>query len=184
MPVLTGYTNAHDLLTLPAWRPFEKGAEAAPGAPPLWGLSGGFEAPPAVGARVDVRINGFGPATVLGYFVEHGFLGVKVKPDVRPPWHVRQNPSRDVALVFGAEIAPEPAGEGVVWTRAAADAAAWRKRRGRGAAITDRIITQQFHEAIGGASRLMPTADAPLPTRDLARVLYTRAFRVHAYVNP
>lgn len=172
--------NVYNLSALPAWRPYVKGAEPHAELAPLWGLTGGFAEPPAIGSRVDVLINGFGPATVLSYFTEAGFLGVAVRPDVRPAWHVRQSPDRDVALVFGAEVRPEPAGAGVVWTRAAADAAAWRKRRGRGAALTDRVLGLRFHDALDGAARITPT---PPLARGLARELYTRAFRVHAHVD-
>jgi hypothetical protein len=167
------------LSALPAWRPYAKGAEPHPELAPLWGLSSGFAEPPAIGSRVDILINGFGPGVVLSYFVEAGFLGVAVRPDVRPAWHVRQSPERNVALVFGAEVRPEPEGAGAVWTRAAADAAAWRKRRGRSAAVTDRVVRAQWSAAMDGPARLSPTP----PYRGLAHELYSRAFRVHAHVD-
>jgi hypothetical protein len=66
----------------------------------LW--SGTFM--PKIGDRVDIPMNDFGIGTVAGYFIEGNFLGVKVTLDNRPEWHRRQNPDRDFALVFGAEI--------------------------------------------------------------------------------
>lgn len=78
-------------------------------APPRGVKWSGAGAVPAIGARVNVKINGMGPGTVIGYFVEpepdNGWLGVKVTLDKRPDWHVRQNPDRPFTLVFGAEIA-------------------------------------------------------------------------------
>jgi hypothetical protein len=52
---------------------------------------------------------GFGPSTVTGYFIEHGFLGVHVRPDNRPEWHVKQSPRRTTVCLFGIEIQPLPA---------------------------------------------------------------------------
>lgn len=72
----------------------------------LWTGTGTFETPPPIGARVNVRMNGFGLSTVTGYFVEHKFLGLQVKPDVRPKWHQEQQPGRRVICVFGTEIQP------------------------------------------------------------------------------
>ena len=54
--------------------------------------------------RVNVTMNGFGPSTVEGYFVEYGFLGVHVRPDTRPDWHRQQNPRRHVICAFGLEV--------------------------------------------------------------------------------
>lgn len=60
---------------------------------------------PKLGDRVTVTMNGLGAGTVVAYFVEHGFLGVQVRLDQRPDWHIRQNGSHHPhALVFGAEI--------------------------------------------------------------------------------
>ena len=71
----------------------------------------GAGAVPAIGDRIDVKINGMGAGTVIGYFVEpepdNGWLGVKVTLDKRPDWHIKQcGPDRPWTLVFGAEIAP------------------------------------------------------------------------------
>jgi len=65
-------------------------------------------APPAIGERIMVRMNGLGPAKVVGYFTEAGYLGLLVKFENPPAWWVRQvHGKRDtVGHVFGAEIAP------------------------------------------------------------------------------
>lgn len=42
--------------------------------------------PPKVGDRVFVRMNSIGVGTVLGFFVEEGFLGVYVLPDKIPAY--------------------------------------------------------------------------------------------------
>lgn len=67
----------------------------------------GFAAPPPIGTRVRVKINQLGTGTVQGYFIEHGWVGVHVLPDVRPPWHLEANPGKNYYLVFGGEIEPE-----------------------------------------------------------------------------
>lgn len=70
----------------------------------------GFDVPPAIGTRVRVTVNSIGPGVVDGYFVEAGYLGVRVKldPETRAEWHKKQNPDIDYALVFGSEIARIP----------------------------------------------------------------------------
>lgn len=75
-----------------------------PGPGEVW-WSGAGE-PPAIGSRVNVRMNGFGMATVRWYFIEYGWLGVEVECDVRPAWHVKQckDPDRIYPMVFGAEL--------------------------------------------------------------------------------
>lgn len=72
-----------------------------------WGKTSDFPTPPAIGTRVNVRINALGAGAVAGYFVEHGWLGVYVVPDARPEWHVKQNPNKNYYLVFGVEIEAE-----------------------------------------------------------------------------
>lgn len=60
---------------------------------------------PQIGARVRVTFNGLGTGTVVAYFREAGYIGVEVRPDKRPDWHIRQNGDRHPHyLVFGAEI--------------------------------------------------------------------------------
>ena len=69
--------------------------------------NGGFAVPPPVGTWAQVMFNDLGWGTVIGYFVEDGWLGVEVLPEGRPDWHRAQNGDRSpTCLVFGAEIAP------------------------------------------------------------------------------
>ena len=72
---------------------------------PILALWTGKQDPPKPGTRVNVTMNSFGRAEVIGYFVESGFLGVEVKLDVRPAWHIKANGDRHSnPLVFGDEI--------------------------------------------------------------------------------
>lgn len=75
----------------------------APQCAAVWSGAPAFPEPPALGSRVIAR-NGFGPSTVEGYYVEHGYLGLALRPDERPLWHLRQNPDRDVVLLYGKEL--------------------------------------------------------------------------------
>ena len=86
--------------TEPEWR---ASVDAAPGI--KWG-HGKFENPPELGTSVRINFNGLGTGIVAAYFVEHGWLGVKVMLDSRPDWHKKQAPDKPYALVFGAEIEP------------------------------------------------------------------------------
>lgn len=61
---------------------------------------------PAIGALVNVRINRLRASRVVGYFVEHGFLGLLVKPLAPPEWFVKQNGRFSEAHVFGTEVDP------------------------------------------------------------------------------
>ena len=60
--------------------------------------------PPAVGAKVQVGVDGIGEAIVLGYFVEYGWLGVCVRPLAPPAWYVKQNGKGAICGVMGAEL--------------------------------------------------------------------------------
>ncbi len=65
----------------------------------------GFAVPPAIGERVRITFNGFGAGVVVSYAIEAGWLGVAVKCDQRPAWHVEQNGSlHPYPIVFGAEL--------------------------------------------------------------------------------
>lgn len=64
----------------------------------------GGEFVPGIGTEVTVRVNFIGKATVTGYFVEHGWLGLHVKPSDPPEWYVKQNGRGAGCHVFGAEI--------------------------------------------------------------------------------
>jgi len=59
---------------------------------------------PNIGNRVRITMNNFGTGTVVSYFCEHGYRGVRVKLDQQPEWHKKQG-QPPYALVFGAEIA-------------------------------------------------------------------------------
>lgn len=60
---------------------------------------------PQIGDRVQVTFNKLGDGTIIAFFEEHGFIGVVVKPDQRPDWHVKQNgDTHPNYTVFGAEI--------------------------------------------------------------------------------
>lgn len=64
---------------------------------------------PAIGDRVLITMNGLGPGRVASYFTEHGWLGVSVRLEKDPDWHVKQcrgTKWAGHALVFGAEIKP------------------------------------------------------------------------------
>lgn len=69
---------------------------------------------PAIGDRVHVNINGFGPGTVVAYFLAYAgdtkagnpiyYLGVEVHCDEDPDWYTRHHGGHCHPLVFGAEI--------------------------------------------------------------------------------
>jgi len=61
---------------------------------------------PAIGEIVHVRMNSIKAARVEGYFVEHGFLGLLVKPLAPPSWYVKQNGRFSTCHVFGTEVDP------------------------------------------------------------------------------
>jgi hypothetical protein len=61
---------------------------------------------PPIGELVHVAINSIGAARVEKYFVEHGFLGLLVKPLAPPAWYVAQNGRTATCHVYGAEIDP------------------------------------------------------------------------------
>ncbi len=75
-------------------------ANAAPGKT-LWG---GQDAPPAIGSKVHVTMNGLGSGTVRGYFVEYDWLGILVELHNPPAWWTKQNPQRPLAHIFGIEF--------------------------------------------------------------------------------
>jgi hypothetical protein len=67
-----------------------------------------FPAPPDVGTKVRVTCNSIGVGVIEDYFIEHGYIGVRVKldPETRAEWHKKQNGDKDYCLVFGNEIVP------------------------------------------------------------------------------
>ena len=71
------------------------------GQPVTW--SGAME-PPPVGTKVRANFNNLGEATVTGYFVEEGYLGVECEPVNPPAWWRKQNPTWKKYMLFGVEI--------------------------------------------------------------------------------
>ena len=58
---------------------------------------------PAVGSKVNVKINGIGESTVLRYFVEYGFIGLLVQPIDPPAWYRKQNESKTDSALYDWE---------------------------------------------------------------------------------
>ena len=71
----------------------------------IWAGKNGF-APPPIGSKVKVTINGLGNAEVVGYFSEEGYLGLRTKLDNPPAWYLKQNGGNVVGNVFGPEVKP------------------------------------------------------------------------------
>jgi hypothetical protein len=91
--------------TLPAWEPARwedgKALDATPGTM-RWSNP---EPPPAIGEEIIIKMNNCGPAIVTGYFVEHGWLGVRCTLLDPPEWHRKQNNGDATGgHIFGAEF--------------------------------------------------------------------------------
>ena len=72
----------------------------------------GSEAIPKIGSKVHVAMNGLGPAIVKGYFVQEGWLGLKVSFTKPPQWWLKQNKEAiekgdTLGHIFGAELKGE-----------------------------------------------------------------------------
>ncbi len=91
--------NQYGIKTLPAWKSWQDGALPADAL--AWS---GQDAPPQIGEKVAVRLNGFRDCTVTGYFQEGGFLGIELSAKERPDWHKKQKPKGGTLLFFGVEI--------------------------------------------------------------------------------
>lgn len=87
---------------LPVWRQAQP--KEAPHDQALWT---GTMPPPAIGSRINIKLNNVGPATVTGYVVSDGYLGVMARADeeTRPKWHKDHNPDNKPGMAFGCEIA-------------------------------------------------------------------------------
>ena len=59
---------------------------------------------PKIGDTVTANFNNLGTGTVIDYFIEYKFLGVRVLLNQRPDWHKKQV-SEPWALLFGKELA-------------------------------------------------------------------------------
>lgn len=62
--------------------------------------------PPPIGACVLATFNRLGAGSVVGYFVEDDFLGLLVRLEDPPAWHVKQNGRDRKAHLFGTEFTP------------------------------------------------------------------------------
>ncbi len=69
----------------------------------IWSGSGDL---PAIGARVHIYLNGFGPAEVKACFHADGYLGVLCAPDEMPAWYQRQSPGVTLGHFFNRELEP------------------------------------------------------------------------------
>ena len=78
----------------------------AEGYEPRGGFWSNSEDPiPSPGERVNVRVNGMGVGTVVGYFFASDFIGIEVALDKRPEWHVKNKPKdKPNTLAFGSEV--------------------------------------------------------------------------------
>ncbi|WP_426491310.1 hypothetical protein [Hymenobacter sp. 102] len=103
-----------------AWTGEPQACPAWVGFPSLAGFPAGLQwsgrgQVPAIGARVSIYLNGFGPAEVKAYFHAEGFLGVVCAPEVLPAWFQRQCPGVTLGHCFGRELEPyQPAPAPVV----------------------------------------------------------------------
>src|SRR5689334_11683845 len=99
-------SDFREMTELPAFKQHDNTKVDIGNEPVRWS---GATPPPPIGARVHVAMNAFGPATVVRYYTQHGFLGLVVRPDALPAWFKRQSPGTDLIHVFGAELKEEEA---------------------------------------------------------------------------
>lgn len=86
------------------------------GGAPVHGLNwSGPHDVPAIGARVVVTLNGFGPGVVTGYRVDEGsddgtiyYLALEVCVDAPPAWFADRFPGETRIAVSGLEFRPVP----------------------------------------------------------------------------
>lgn len=79
------------------------------GGDPIWANAA---PPPAIGTKINVNMNSLGEATVLRYFVEHGYLGLLVQFSNPPAWYTKQNKGNPPGHIFGPEFKPLEKGNG------------------------------------------------------------------------
>ena len=60
--------------------------------------------PPTVGNKVSIKMNRLGTGTVIGYFREHGWLGVNVLLDAKPKSMRKRKDGRYTVMVFAVEL--------------------------------------------------------------------------------
>lgn len=91
-----------ELAELPVFQYATSNDAETPSDIPKWT---GQDQPPKVGAIVNLKVNQIGPAAVRGYFLEEGWLGLKVFPLDPPDWYVRQNGlDKPLAFVSGKDV--------------------------------------------------------------------------------
>ena len=71
---------------------------------PRWS---GINPPPDIGCFVMIK-NGFGPAKVIGYCTQDGWLGLLVKPLDPPADSIKRHGYNVTANAYGREVEPEP----------------------------------------------------------------------------
>jgi hypothetical protein len=71
----------------------------------IWGGKNGV-LPPPVGEKINVDMNRLGNAVVVGYFSQHGFLGLRTKLDNPPDWYLKQNGGNVIGHIYGPEFKP------------------------------------------------------------------------------
>lgn len=99
---MTSNQKIQELSELPSFQHATFGGGEPPTALPKWT---GMDHPPKVGAIVNLKVNQIGPAAVRGYFLEDGWLGLKVFPLDPPDWYVRQNGlDKPLAFVSGKDV--------------------------------------------------------------------------------
>ncbi len=70
---------------------------------PLWDWSG-KKLLPEIGTEVNIKMNSFGKAIVVAYFLEAGWVGVECKCVNQPDWHIKQCGKDKHPLIMGAEL--------------------------------------------------------------------------------
>lgn len=107
--------NYHEFTKLPKWTravwegPDDDRKLVNDSDPYKWS---GDNDPPKIGAKVKIYMNNFGAGTVVGYFAEHGWLGVLVKLSNPPSWWRQQtrdrgkDPTKTNGHFFGLDLEP------------------------------------------------------------------------------
>jgi hypothetical protein len=100
-PELTALPWQGDREQCPRWVGFPTRESLPAGL--IWSGAGEL---PAIGSRVTIYMNSYGPATVNGYYHADGYLGVICSPDKLPDWFKKQSPGVTKAHFFGRDLDP------------------------------------------------------------------------------
>ena len=100
-PEISPLDWAGDPQLCPQWVGFPTRAGLPAGL--IWSGTGEV---PAIGERVSISMNSFGPAEVKAYFHADGYLGVICSPDELPAWFRQQNSGVLLGHFFGRELEP------------------------------------------------------------------------------